>query len=315
MKIDYLGDGRDKTAVYRWMPEEGIEIRGYVEICHGISEHMGRYSELGEYLSDYGYAVIGHDFPGHGKTSPDSPGMVKGDAMEKLQDSILRVNRMINEERKDLPLCIFGHSMGSFLALRFMETYPDAADILILSGSSGRLNPVMEKAGLFLAGKSDKNKKKRGISKMLFFFYNMGYREGSKFSWLSRDRKEVRKYENDPLCGFSVSDSFMGSLVRGLSVWLRPEEIKKIRKDLPILLISGSDDAVGERGKGVVRLAQGLKKAGISDVYLRIYEGARHEILFEEKREDTMNDIATFIENMSHGKTNRNMKGNNGKRE
>lgn len=300
MLKEYLRVGTDNIAIYKWEIDDTREKVGLVQICHGIAEHMGRYDEFARFLNDYGYEVWGHDHPGHGLTSPDSLGYVKGDAMSHLLSVIGYVREKMVKENENLPKILFGHSMGSFLATRFLEVYPDSFDALILSGTNGRNNIALEKTAKLLANFFAKRSKDRGLlAKAMFRSYNRGFKGKGDYLWLNSQWEEVEKYEKDPLCGFTISDSFIKSLVEGLSIWYKKEELAKLRKDLPVLLIAGEDDPVGNKGKGVINLAKEMEKNGMKNVYLRLYEKARHEILFERTANETRSDIISFIEGIS----------------
>lgn len=299
MEKRILKVGSDQVALYIWKIEDENNKLGSIQICHGIAEHMARYDEFARFLNDYGFEVWGHDHPGHGLTSENSLGYVKGDAMSHLLSVMGYVREEMLKENENLPIILFGHSMGSFLSLRFMEVYPHSYDALILSGTNGRNGFLLEKISKFLTNTFARGEKDSGkISKGLFNMYNIGFPGKGNFRWLNSIEEEVEKYEKDPLCGFPISDSFIRSLVDGLGTWYKDEEIGRLNRELPVLLISGAFDPVGNKGKGVVKLAKSMVKHGMKSVYLRLYEGARHEILFEKTKKETMNDIISFIESL-----------------
>lgn len=293
--------GNISLYIYKWKVEEGREKRGIVQIVHGVSEHMGRYDEFAKFLNDYGFEVWGHDHPGHGMTS-GRHGSCPSDAMSTLLGGMAEVREEIRRNEPELPLILFGHSMGSFLALRTVELYPDTYDAVILSGTSGKLNPVViaaaEGLGNILLKRRTENNR-FDLHKMLFKMYNSKIKNTrTRFDWINSIPDEVDKYIADPDCGFKMDNDFIHSLINGISVYYKNSEVSKIRKNIPVLLISGTNDPLGDMGKGIIRLAKQLKAVGLKEIYLRLYEGSRHEILHDRSKKDVMNDILEFIENV-----------------
>ena len=285
--------------IYHWPLEEGRIPKAIVQIVHGVSEHMGRYDEFAIFLNDYGYEVLGHDHPGHGKTGPGL-GQVSGDAMSLLLGGITAMRDVIRRERPGIPVILFGHSMGSFLALRAMEMDPLGWDALILSGTNDRNPPILERFTLLSESLFRRIKKNVAVEKAMYDLVLKGSHAGilngkRRSAWRTRDENEVKLFDQDPACGFEMNLEFMKSLAKGLSVWYRKDELSKLDKSLPILVVSGTQDHVGNYGKGAARLARSLTQAGIQSVYLRFYEDARHDLLWEESRTETMYDILEFL--------------------
>ncbi len=292
--------GNISLYTYKWKVAEGKNVRGIVQIAHGISEHMGRYEDFARYLNDYGFEVWGHDHPGHGKT-----GNVKGsspaDAMSTLIGGMAQVKQRIDEDRLGFPVILFGHSMGSFLSIRSCELFPDSYDGMVLCGTTGKFSPLLEAPARQLSklavGRKGDEKSEFVLHKMMFKMYNTPIKhKRTDFDWINSLPEEVDRYIQDPNCGHPMDNAFILSLINGLSVYYKNSEIKKIRKNLPILLIGGAEDNLSSKGKGVIKLARQFKEAGMRDIYLRLYEGARHEILLDHSRVDVMNDTLKFIE-------------------
>lgn len=284
---------------YHWPARDpGSSSRGVVQLVHGMSEHMARYDEFAAFLNDYGYEVYGHDHPGHGSTGPEL-GHVPGDAMSHLLGCISAVSDEIRTRHPDQPVFLFGHSLGSYLALRSMEHDPDRWHALILSG------PGTGSTGIFkyLSRITDRlNRNGRGLkpggllNKMLLQNTRANLLSGSKMlSWRNRDINEVAHFLDDPRSGQEMDEEFMQSLARGISVWYRREELERLRSNLPVLIVSGTGDVVGGFGKGAASLARNLTGRGLTEVYLRLYEGARHDLLWETSKRETMYDILDFL--------------------
>lgn len=282
----------------RWKLDEGRKPKAVIQIVHSLSEHMGRYDEFAKYLNDYGYEVWGHDHPGHGQTGPEL-GSCSGDAMSLLLGGINAVREVIKQEVPDLPVILMGHSVGAFLSLRAAELNKNSWDAMILSGASDRNPVLLERAAIVSNSLLARFKKRRAAEKALFQVILKGFTSGTlmleKTDWRTSDPEEVIRFYKDPHCGFPIDHDFKRSLVKGLSYWYRREELTKIDHNLPILIISGTEDRIGNYGRGAAKLAKNLADAGLSRIYLRFYEGARHDLLWEHSRQETMVDVLEFI--------------------
>lgn len=284
---------------YHWPARDPGSSRAVVQLVHGIAEHMGRYDEFAAFLNDYGYEVYGHDHPGHGQTGPEL-GHVPGDAMSHLLGGISAVADRIRERHPGKPVYLFGHSVGCSLALRSLELNPAGWDALILSGP-GTPNPALFERLILLTNKTYKEKRKEARPHKLFYklFLNRSKTSllsGSRsLAWRTRDREALALFHNDPYSGQEMDFEFMRSLANGISVWYRREELDRMDKALPVLIMSGSSDLVGGFGKGATTLAKSFTARGLSQVYLRLYEGARHDLLWETSKRETMYDILDFL--------------------
>ncbi|PKK40681.1 putative lysophospholipase or monoglyceride lipase [Clostridiaceae bacterium JG1575] len=291
--------GQLDLALAHWAFNGTGTPRAIVQLVHGISEHIGRYDEFAQFLNDNGFEVYGHDHPGHGQTGPIL-GECPGDAMSTLTAGIRAVREVIAQEHPERPVVLFGHSMGSFLSLRSCELDKESWDALILCGTNGRNSWTTERIALtggrfFCWRDADKEHRVR-LNQLLFMDMNRAIPSPrTPFDWLNRVDQEVDRYLMDPLCGHPMKDEFLYSLIKGLSVWYRKEELARLSKNLPILILSGTMDPVGQHGRGAAKLARSLTESGVRQVYLRFYEGARHELLLEESRYEMMNDILDFL--------------------
>lgn len=264
----------------------------HVHIIHGMAEHIARYEAFIHYLTQRGFTVSGHDQRGHGRTS-ERNGVEGFLAEENGFDRVVEdANEIIEEVRHDfpeLPLIIFGHSMGSFVARRYIQLYSGSIQRAVFSGTgedpgfAGLAGIQLAKANGRMNGKAVKSKT---LSSLVLGPFNKEFKkEGSAFAWLSSDSSEVAKYEADPLCGFIATNQFFADLFTGMLLISNKGEVAKIRKDLPILLISGADDPVGHKGRDLFQAARQYNEAGIRDVTVYLGEGGRHELLHEVDKE------------------------------
>ncbi len=299
-KIYTMQDGYQIFG-YKW-EDENIQPAGLVFLLHGMSEHILRYEEFAENLTKKGYIVYGHDQRGHGK----SGGMLKElgyfskeDGFNKVVIDAETIARDIQNEYPDLPLYLFGHSMGSFVVRRFIQTFQGKIAGAIISGTG--FDPgVQGSMGSMLAMSAIRTGKGHLPNKLLTFLsfgaFNRTFKPTeTEFDWLSRDINEVYKYIEDPLCGFICSSSFYRDLFFGLKTIHIGKEINRIPKDLPLFIISGGMDPVGGFIKGVQKVVEQYEKAGLSNVEYHYYQDARHELLHEINREEVIEDIHQWL--------------------
>jgi alpha-beta hydrolase superfamily lysophospholipase len=293
-------DGFDIYA-RKWVGEE--KPRAIVQIAHGMAEHIERYDDFANSLLTQGFVVFGNDHRGHGKTIGTNGTMGYFDddqGFEKVVNDMWVLTNIIEKEYPDIPIYLFGHSMGSFLSRRYIQLHGNRLAGVILCGSGGDPG-IVGKIGKFIASREVKKRGRKTqsplLNNLIFGNYNKPFRPGrTDFDWLSRSEREVDKYIEDPYCGEVFTTGFYYDLLAGLESINRPENIAYTPVDLPVFFISGSDDPVGNHTKGVLQAYHAYKRAGIKDVTCKFYEGARHELLNETNKEEIYEDIIDWIE-------------------
>lgn len=287
--------------VYKWLPENG-EIKGVVQISHGMAETAVRYSRFAAFLVERGYAVYANDHRGHGKTakSPEEVGHIGEDGFNWMVKDMRILHDTIVCENPGKQVFIFGHSMGSLLSQRYISLFGDSIDGVILSGTCGKQGIVLD-LGIAIARTELKRKGPRvrsnRLNNLTFGSYNRGIKNAvTKFDWLSRDKDEVEKYINDPYCGGVFSTGFFYDFLMGYKELHKMENMKRIPKELPIYIFSGEKDPVGKNCKTVSWLIKEYKKLGIKDVSYKFYEDGRHEMLNEINRDEVMNDVINWLD-------------------
>ena len=291
-----LEDGHD--LFYRvW---DVPDAKATLHINHGMAEHSLRYSRFASYLNTLGIAVYAQDHRGHGYTKEeDEKGwFAERDGWKVVTADAWEIDKVVTHDHPDVPHILFGHSMGSFISRVVLSEHSQAFAAAVFCGS-GASQGIVGKAGKIIAGR---NARKYGsrmpdqlFEKIAFGSYIRHFPGEGLFGWLSRDKEEVRKYDEDPLCGFTCSSAFFRDLLEGIERANDPRLVKGIRKDIPILIVSGEDDPVGGYGKGVRKVAGLYRKAGIKDVRMILYSGDRHEILNETDRDKVIEDVAGFL--------------------
>lgn len=290
--------------VYHWIPEEGVPLRGMVQIAHGMAETAARYEGFAKALTTAGFMVYANDHRGHGKTagSVEKVGyLADGQGFSWLVEDMHKLSGIIKAEHPDLPLFLFGHSMGSFAAQRYIMLYGQELEGVILSGSDGSKQGLLLAAGRWMAQQEIKKKGRKAQSKrmnqMSFGSYNKAFRPNrTEFDWLSRDAAEVDKYIADPFCGTVFSCGFFDDFLGGMQQLHNRQELQQIPKELPIYIFSGDRDPVGKNGKGVALLLKKYQALNILDVSMKLYKEGRHEMLNEINREEVIMDVIHWLE-------------------
>lgn len=296
---EFTFDTADKTQikVYKWIPEN-VAVKGVVQIAHGMAEHAERYAHFAEFLTSQGFAVYANNHRGHGKNS-DMGFFASQNGWFIVVDDIHILSQLIAREYTDKPLFILGHSMGSLLTRTYICNYSRDVKGVILSGTAGSpgiVGPLAKFIVFICRILKGKHGRVRLLDNMSFGSFNNKIKKPrTRFDWLSTDTAVVDKYVADPLCGGLFTVQFFCDLLTGLSFIFKNNNLKKIRPDLPVLLISGSQDPVGDFGKGVKQTLKKFKKNGITNVQMKLYEDFRHEILNEVNKEWVYNDIAGWL--------------------
>jgi alpha-beta hydrolase superfamily lysophospholipase len=286
--------------VYRWATPTGVTPKAVVQIEHGAAEHALRYERLARFLNQHGYIVYADDHRGHGKTARtmDQAGICGPGGWNGMVKDTKQLTDIIREKDPELPLFLFGHSMGSLMAQQYIQNWGEGISGAILCGSTGV--SVVDAAVISLAeqaAKSDATDQPSKLFAGLFSAMNAPFEPvKTPFDWLSRDEVEVQKYIDDQWCGFPFSNGMAYEFLNGMGNLFDPANEARIPKDLPVYIISGEMDPVGAND-GVMALVNRYKEdLGIVDVSCRIYPGARHEILNETNRDEVHSDVLAWLD-------------------
>ena len=290
----------DNKYIYKNL-SSSINPKGVVHICHGMAEHIGRYNWLIEKLNNDGYHVISIDHRGHGNRIGDNP---KGffdeqDGWNMVVEDLSVLIEMSKQDYPDLKQFLIAHSMGSWIALSALQNNI-AIDGLILSGSSkpARLMMIIQKIlikiQILLFGKKSVS---IFLDNITLGSYNNFFKPNrTKKDWISSDNDNVDNYVDDDLCGFPVTNGLWHDLANGILKVFNINNYSSSENSIPIFIISGSKDPVGENGKGVMRLYKFLSNI-FTSVSIKIIDEARHEVFSETTKENSYNMLIKFIEN------------------
>ena len=295
-------DGKTQLHGMLWEPE-GVAVRAVLQICHGVAEHIARYDGFARALNEQGIVVAGHDHLGHGKSLPEGGTPVyfgDGNTWNTVVDDIYVLHQRLKQRYPDVPLCIMGHSMGSFLTRTYLIRYPGTVKAAVIMGTGWQPQAAIT-GGLALANAiaavSGENATSELVTELAFGSYNKLFAPNrTKVDWLSADESNVDDYIADPLCGQKTSIGLFYEMLGGIRFISTPKNIASMNRNTPILFISGDKDPVGEMGKGVRRAYEAFRRAGVRDVELKLYKGLRHEILNEDCRAVVYNDLWSWIE-------------------
>ncbi|HEX4354614.1 MAG TPA: alpha/beta hydrolase, partial [Polyangiales bacterium] len=278
-------------------------IKAAIQIAHGLGEHAARYDRVATALTRAGYAVYASDHRGHGHTAvrPDDYGhFADRDGWNRVVEDLYAVTLHIASERPGSPRVIFGHSFGSFVVQDYVSRYGNALSGMVLSGtnSGDSANVMFSRLGAYLERVriGPRNKSALIFNQSIGQFNKRFAPNRTTADWLSRDPVEVDKYVADPLCGFDLTTQgwidLMGGLLGNNASSLRA----RVPKNLPVYLFAGELDPVGREGKGPRELYEAYQRAGLSRVRLKLYEGARHEMLNELERDQVTADLIGWLD-------------------
>lgn len=264
---------------------------GHIHILHGMAEHSGRYEKFARVLCAVGYVVTTHDHRGHGITAMRNGKLgffAEEDGFHRLVEDVYEIVCELHAPYTDVPFILLGHSMGSFIARRFIQLHGELVDRVILCGTGAvsTLHKVGHYVALSLAKQFGKDVESPLLNDLSFGHYNKQFPSAkTAYDWICSVDAVVQKFIEDPYCGFIPTNQFFVDLTQGLMEINQKKEIEKIKKNLPILLVSGSEDPVGEQGAGVYHVAAQYHAAGLEEVTVYLFEDMRHEILNEANQQ------------------------------
>lgn len=296
----YASQGMGKIHGHRWLPQG--EPKAVLQIVHGIAEFVERYDEFARYLTGLGYVVVAEDHMGHGQSINGGGirGYFHGGWFTAVEDTY-RLLQDTKAQYPNVPYVLFGHSMGSFMARTILCRYPDSGiSAAIICGTGWQpafALPALCKTLELVCSRGDETKPNQTLQNLVFGSYNRKVEHPrTPYDWLSRDADIVDAYIAHPLCGFTASAGLLRDLVQGIHFVEQPNHLAAMRKNLPVFFIAGGDDPVGNYGKGVQKTAEAFRKAGLTDVSVRIYPLCRHEILNEINRQEIFEDISQWLD-------------------
>ena len=271
-----------QVATYTWADVAG-QPAGVVQIAHGLAEHGERYDRFARALNAAGFVVHAVDHRGHGRSADGRLGDFGMPGFTGLVADVAQFGAALRAQHASLPLFLFAHSMGSFAAQAAIIDHAATWSGVVLSGSTAldMLAAAMANAPADAPA---------GLEA-----FNAAFEHRTGYEWLSRDNAEVDAYVADPWCGWDVPAAVIASLFAPAARLADPAQLARIRRDLPMLIVSGDADPLAGGGALIELLGKRYREAGITDVTVKLYPAARHEILNETNRTEVTGDILAWL--------------------
>ena len=292
-------NGEDLIKYYAYTPLD--EVKGIVQVSHGMCEYIERYEYLAEFFASQGILLCGNDHLGHGNSvlSNNNLGYFAAEnGWTYLYKDLYELTKIIKNKYPNVPYFLLGHSMGSFVARAYISEYGENINGAIISGTSG--GNALSKLGKIITKRVIKSNgekyRSEFLDKLMFGTSNNRIKKSNtKFDWLTRDEDIVNKYVNDEKCNYLFTASATLDLINLLDFVSSDDWAGTVPKKLPILIISGDADPIGNYGKGVKKVYNNLIKAGVSDVEIKLYKEARHEVFNETNKDEVNKDVLKWI--------------------
>lgn len=293
-------DGNTQLHAVQWLPEG--EVRAVLQLVHGVAEYIMRYEPFAAFLTEHGFAVVGHDHLGHGlSVAEGAPRLYFGPkgSWDWVVSDVRTLQEQTRQQFPNVPYFILGHSMGSFLLRTYLARYPGTVDGAILMGTTHMNAAALAAAKLFVffeIARVGEQTPSDTVMKLSFGAYNRKFAPNrTPYDWVTLSRATVDAYLTDPMCGENPSMGLFREMLSGMRFMGRPETVRQMDADLPILFVSGARDPVGNCGRGVEKACRLFRNNGMRKVSMKLYPELRHEILNEDCREDIFQDLLQWL--------------------
>jgi alpha-beta hydrolase superfamily lysophospholipase len=284
----------------RWSPADDPP-KAIVQIVHGVADHSGRYDRFAQTLNSAGYVVYANDHRGHGNTAKVRAkfGIAGVDGWNGMVRDLKQLSDLARAENPGLPIFLFAHSLGSLMAQQYLQQWGGELQGAILSGTLGWLAKLDERLTMIESQVTPETAdRSSSVFTALLASFNKPFELNGDtwLDWMSRDGDEVRKYVADPFCRVAICNRLAAEILReGKKIWSAERE-SRIPKDLPLLVITGEADPVGENNVSVRALIDRYRNHGMTKIESKFYPEARHELLNELNRDEVQQDILNWLE-------------------
>lgn len=293
-------DGIHQLHVVVWEPSG--DVKAILQISHGMVEFIERYDAFAKFLNEKGVLVIGNDQLGHGHTAgrdEDLGYFCKENKSATVVKDLHTVTEYAKKQYPNVPYFLFGHSMGSFMARRYLMTYGTELTGAVICGTGKQASVTLAVGKLICAIiKLFKGERFRSdfINQASFGTYNERFKPiRTKNDWLTKDTEIVDWYNQHKFCTFNFTINGYQTLFEVLTFIQKKENVEKIPKKLSIYMIAGEEDPVGNYGAGVRSVYETYQAVGIQDIDIKLYPTDRHEILNETDRETVYQDVWDWL--------------------
>ncbi len=294
---------RQVLSVKLYIPETD-KLRGVVQFCHGLNEHISRYEEFIEFLTERGYVVFGADQLGHGDTAVESR-LERGDIEYaggySMRDASLYAASVVLKRFQKLPWFVVAHSMGSIVTrLMAQENRNISGMVLIGTNLAGPRMFYMYFLSRIIGVFRGKNYKSKMMDNM-FGKQTYGRVKGitRRPEWLTHDSEMLKEFVSDETTKFRLFCKAYAELLKMNMNTCRVRDFKPANPNIGILLASGTEDPLAENGTAIYKIAEGYRKNGVQDIEVNMYMGCRHCILHEVSRRDIFRDIVNWLDDRS----------------
>lgn len=291
----------------RWEPDTPEDIKGVVQLHHGLAEHSMRYDRLGSVLAESGYVLNAYDMRGHGKTAETAIAKGEGrfgqlarkNGFETAVEDLAFIIESLKKDFPDKKIVLLGHSFGSFISQGYIEKYGERIDGCILCGTSGPqipLAPIGKVVAKVVRAFKGPDATSKFLTKLSFGSYNKHIANPQTADdWISLNELNRQMYEMDKWCGFPLTVSFFVDITTALSTIHKKKNMKTVPTNLPVFFIYGKEDPVGGYGKTIEKLYEIYQKNGVKNLQIKGYENDRHEIFNEDDKETVEKDVLQWL--------------------
>ncbi|KFF12943.1 alpha/beta hydrolase [Chryseobacterium soli] len=302
-KSGYLSKNPDDQPklFYTTFTPDTAPVKATLLIVHGMQEHSGRYAAIADYFAGHGLAVLTYDHLGHGKSVKEKKDIgffQKNKPDERLINDAIMMSSHLIEKHPDVPHFILGHSMGSFITRCVLQKIGNQFAGAVITGTGGSLTGLSLLNAYFSLTNTIAPHSKTFFNALFNTVNNSHFKKDTDFSdtsWLSLNPANRNAFSEDPLCGVPFTNNAFYALFNIYKKATARNWADTIPKSLPLLLISGQNDPIGNFGKGVIETVTHLKDDRFEEVSVKLYPDMRHEILNEEIREEVLNEIYQWI--------------------
>ncbi len=291
-------DGKYNVHACIWSAEG--ECRAVLQIIHGMAEYAERYAPIAEKLAKQGITVCAEDHLGHGKSvtkEEDLGYMADQKGYAPVLSEIASLTEIMKNKYPSVPYFVMGHSMGSFFCRKYISIYGKELAGAVIMGTgfkssfiTGTAKLATRTVALFKGWRH----RSKTINNLAFGSYNKRFEKRTEYDWLSANQANVDAYIADPLCGVTFTCNAFYGLFSIIGEACKAKTMKQVPDELPVFIVAGKDDPVGDYGKGVVKFYDKMSSYG-KNVSMTLYEGCRHEILNDLSAVQVEDDILEFI--------------------
>ena len=292
-------NGTDTIAATMWIPKG--KVRGILQIVHGMQEYMANYDRFARAVCERGFCVAGFDSIGHGNTAPSGRlGCYNDcDSSEFLVLDIRRMYEIVRKKYRKAPFFIYGHSFGSFQTRLYISRYRDVSGAIIAGTGEFSAHPMAQylkilKVKIKNEGGDVRSELVQNIvfGKLVWKFLPMK----NRCEWVTRDEGKIREYDEDEKSNFLFSLNGYYTLLSSVMKSDTDAAYENVPKEMPLFIISGSEDGVGDYGKGTKKVYDRFIESGHTKAEMKIFEGARHNLLHETNYEEVHGEIIGWLE-------------------